>query len=356
PRHEQFYTRYGNPTLARVEALIAQLENTEAALVTASGMAAITVALLSSVRAGDHVVAQTSLYGGTANLLANWLPRFGVDAAFVDQSDPDAFAGALQPNTRVLFLESPSNPLLRITDLRAVTALARERGITTIADNTFATPYNQRPADFGVDIVVHSATKNLNGHSDVIAGAIAGSAERVRLCWETSAALGAVLGPIDGWLLLRGLRTLAVRMERHNRTAQRVAEMLAAHPNVAAVHYPGLPTHEQHALARAQMRGFGGILSFEVRGRFEDAERVISSLRLPLRAASVGGTESLVVHPAAMWRGMFDENALSAMGLAPSLIRLSVGLENDDDLLADLDQALSSGMGAAASGGKGVHG
>ncbi|HEY8314444.1 MAG TPA: aminotransferase class I/II-fold pyridoxal phosphate-dependent enzyme [Candidatus Baltobacteraceae bacterium] len=342
PRHERFYTRYGNPTLAQVEALLAKLEGMEAALVTASGMAAISVAVLAMVRAGDHIVAQRDLYGGTTSLLKNWLPRFGVEATFVDQTQPQAFAEAIRANTRAIVLETPSNPLLRITDLRAVTAIAHERGITTIADNTFATPYNQRPADFGVDLVVHSATKYLNGHSDVIAGAIAGSRERVNACWEAMIVLGAVLGPIDAWLVLRGLRTLAVRMERHNRTAQRVAEMLAGHPAVSAVAYPGLTSHPQHDLARAQMRGFGGIVSFEVAGGYDAAQRVLARVQMPLRAASVGGVESLIVHPAAMWGGIIDAGALAESGVGPSLIRLSVGLENEDDLLDDLDRALRS--------------
>ncbi|MGZ3509688.1 MAG: trans-sulfuration enzyme family protein [Vulcanimicrobiaceae bacterium] len=340
PRHERFYTRYGNPTLAQVEGLIAKLEGTEAALVTASGMAAISTAILSSVKAGDHVVAQRNLYSGTTNLLEPWLSRFNVEATFVDQTDPQAFADAIRPNTRAIVVETPSNPLLRITDLSAVATLARERGILTIADNTFATPYNQRPASFGIDVVVHSATKYLNGHSDVISGVIAGSRQRLDAFWETSLVLGAVLGPLDAWLVLRGLRTLAVRMERHNRSALRVAQMLAQHPAIAAVHYPGLPSHPQHEIAKRQMRAFGGIVSFEVAGGFESAERVLSSVRLAQRAASVGGVESLIVHPAAMWSGQLDSDSLAAAGIVPSLIRLSVGLENVDDLIDDLDRAL----------------
>ncbi|MGZ3499526.1 MAG: trans-sulfuration enzyme family protein [Vulcanimicrobiaceae bacterium] len=340
PRHERFYTRYGNPTLAQVERLIAKLEETEAALVTASGMAAISTAILSSVKAGDHVVAQRNLYSGTTNLLEPWLSRFNVEATFVDQTDPQAFADAIRPNTRAIVVETPSNPLLRITDLSAVATLARERGILTIADNTFATPYNQRPASFGIDVVVHSATKYLNGHSDVISGVIAGSRQRLDAFWETSLVLGAVLGPLDAWLVLRGLRTLAVRMERHNRSALRVAQMLAQHPAIAAVHYPGLPSHPQHEIAKRQMRAFGGIVSFEVAGGFESAERVLSSVRLAQRAASVGGVESLIVHPAAMWSGQLDSDSLAAAGIVPSLIRLSVGLENVDDLIDDLDRAL----------------
>lgn len=340
PRHERFYTRYGNPTLAQVEAIIAKLEGTEAALVTASGMAAISTAILSSVKAGDHVIAQRHMYSGTANLLQPWLSRFGVETTFVDQTDPQAFADAVRPSTRAIVIETPSNPLLRVTDLQMVGALGRERGIVTIADNTFATPYNQRPADFGIDVVVHSATKFLNGHSDVVAGVIASSRERMEAFWETSLVLGGVLGPFNGWLVMRGLRTLAVRMERHNSNALRVAQMLSQHPAISAVHYPGLATHPQHEIAKRQMRAFGGIMSFEVAGGYEQAERMLSSVRLAQRAASVGGVESLIVHPAAMWSGQFDSDALAAVGIVPSLIRLSVGLENIDDLLEDFDRAL----------------
>ncbi len=261
PRGHDFYTRYGNPNHAQVAAVVAELEHTEAAMVTASGMAALTTAVLALVCAGDHVIGQKSTYGGTASVLLNLLPRLGVSTTQVDQTDPEAFERALTPRTRLILLESPSNPLLQITDLRAVADLARAHGVLTLADNTFATPVNQRPADFGVDLVWHSATKYLNGHSDVSAGVLAGPAGILDRIWDVALLTGAVLGPFDAWLLLRGLRTLPLRMPRHNANGQALAEALSDHPAVARVHYPGLATHPQHALAASQMSGFGGVLA-----------------------------------------------------------------------------------------------
>lgn len=339
-RNPRFYTRYGNPTLREVETLLARLEGAEDALVTASGMGAITAAVLSCVRAGDHVVAQREVYSGTGELFSAVLPRFGVEVTLVDQTDTAAFASACTPRTALIYVETPSNPLLRITDLRAVAALGRERNVRTIADNTFATPLNQRPLECGIDLVVHSATKYLGGHSDVSAGAIAGTREMLEACWRTAVVTGAVLGPIDAWLLLRGMRTLALRVRQSNATAQSLAEFLETHEAVRRVHYPGLPAHPQHALARSQMTGFGGVLSFEIEGGADRAERVISAMRIASRAASLGGTESLAVAPAAMWSGALDEAGLRALGVSPSLIRFSVGIESAADLRSDLDRAL----------------
>lgn len=342
PRHHRFYSRYGNQTHAHAEAVIAALEGAEDALLTGSGMGAISTSVLTFVRAGDHVVLQQNHYPGTTSLARDLLPRWGVESTAVDQRSPEAFERALRPNTRLIILESPSNPLLRLTDLRAVAAVARERGILTIADNTFATPINQRPIDLGIDLVVHSATKYLGGHSDLTAGVVAGAAVPIEKVWKTSLVLGAVLGPFDGWLLLRGLRTLAVRMERHNRTALAVARFLAAHPKVRRVHYPGLEGGEQHELARRQMRGASGVMSFELAGGFEAAERFVSGLRLAARAASVGGVESLVVHPAAMLAATMTAEEFAAVDVPADLVRLSVGLEDERDLVADLDAALGA--------------
>lgn len=345
PRHERFYTRYGNPTLAAAEALLARLEGAESALVTASGMGAMTAAVLAHVRAGDHVVAQGDLYGGTRGLLARFLPRFGVEVTFVDQASNEAFTAAMRPGTTLVVLETPSNPLLRLTDLAAVCGLAREHGARSIVDNTFASPINQRPLEFGADLVVHSATKVLNGHSDVVAGAVAGSTENVERVWNSAVVLGATLGPFDAWLLVRGLRTLALRVERHNRSAERIAAFLGSHAGVRNVYYPGLPSHPQHDLAKRQMRGFGGVLSFDVRGGAQGAREVFAALRLPQRAASVGGVESLIVHPAAMWSGVLEPDELESAGIGPSLLRLSVGLEAVEDLVEDLDRALATVAG-----------
>lgn len=340
PRNPRFYTRYGNPTLREVETLLAELEGGEDALVTASGMGAISAAVLSNVRAGGHVVAQREIYSGVGELISGLLPRFGVDVTLVDQTDTGAFAAACNDRTTLIYLETPSNPLLRITDLRAIAAVARERNVRTIVDNTFATPLNQNPIACGIDIVVHSATKYLGGHSDLSAGAIVGTRAALEACWRTSIVTGAVLGPIDAWLLLRGMRTLALRVERQNANALALAEFLQHHPAVTAVNYPGLSTHPQHALARSQMRGFGGVLSFEVDGGSERVERVLGALQIPSRAASIGGFESLVVAVGAMWSGTLDDEALAALGVSPSLIRFAVGIENVEDLRSDLDRAL----------------
>ena len=308
-RGHDFYTRYGNPNHAQVSAVVAELEHTEAAMVTASGMAALTTAVLALVSAGDHVIGQKSTYGGTASVLLNLLPRLGVSTSLVDQTDPEAFEKALTPQTRLILVESPSNPLLQITDLRAVAKLARAHDVLTMADNTFATPVNQRPADFGIDLVWHSATKYLNGHTDVSAGVLAGPARILDRIWDVALLTGAVLGPFDAWLLLRGLRTLPLRVARHNVNGQALAEALEDHPAVARVHYPGLATHPQHTLAGSQMSGFGGVLGIELAGGFEAADAFLGRLRYARRSASLGGVESLAVHPASMWRGMLSERA-----------------------------------------------
>jgi methionine-gamma-lyase len=336
PRGKDFYTRYGNPNHAQVAAVVAQLENTEAAMVTASGMAALTTTVLALVSAGDHVIGQKSTYGGTASVLLNLLPRLGVSTTQVDQTDPEAFEKALTPQTRLILVESPSNPLLQVTDLRAVADLARAHDVLTLADNTFATPLNQRPTDFGIDLVWHSATKYLNGHSDVSAGVVAGPAQLLDRIWDVSLLTGAALGPVDAWLLLRGLRTLPLRVARHNDNGQALAEALERHPAVSRVHYPGLPTHPQHTLAARQMRGFGGVLALELAGGFQAADAFVGQLRYARRSASLGGVESLAVHPASMWAGMLSEEQLVASGLPMGLVRVASGIEDTADLVADV--------------------
>ncbi|MEV7323695.1 aminotransferase class I/II-fold pyridoxal phosphate-dependent enzyme [Streptomyces sp. NPDC093970] len=334
PRGQDFYTRFGNPNHAQAAAVVAELEGTEAAMVTASGMAALTTAVLALVSAGDHVVGQRSTYGGTASVLLNLLPRFGVTTTLVDQTDQEAFSKALTPRTRLILVETPSNPLLQITDLRAVAELARAHDVLTMADNTFATPLNQRPADFGIDLVWHSATKYLNGHTDVSAGVLAGPAGLLDRVWDTGLLTGAVLGPFDAWLLLRGMRTLPLRMPRHNANGQALAEALHAHPAVRRVHYPGLASHPQQQLAATQMSGFGGVLGVEFTGGFEAADAFLGGLRYARRSASLGGVESLAVHPASMWRGMLSDDQLAA-SVPPGLVRLAAGTEDTADLVAD---------------------
>jgi methionine-gamma-lyase len=342
PMHARYYTRYGNPTLERTAQLIAQLEGAEAALLTASGMSAVSTALIGLLSTGDHVVAQTSHYMGTSKLLGELLLRYGVRVTLVDQTAVQSFEGAIEPSTRLMMLETPVNPTLALTNLAAVCALARRRGVLSVVDNTFASPINQNPIAFGADLVVHSATKYLGGHHDLTAGAIIGTRGLIERIWDTSIVLGGTLAPHDAWLLLRGLRTLAVRVERINASALHIAKALEKMQGVARVHYPGLQSHPQHALARQQMRGFGAVIALQVDGGYREAERLMCRLTLFTQAVSLGGVESLAAHAAAMWVGTLSDDAMRAAGIEPGLIRLSIGLEDPDDLLADLEQALSS--------------
>ncbi|HTX56073.1 MAG TPA: aminotransferase class I/II-fold pyridoxal phosphate-dependent enzyme [Candidatus Acidoferrales bacterium] len=343
PTFERFYTRYGNPNHGAVERILAALERGEAAMVSASGMGAIASTAVALTSSGAHVVAQRMIYDGTRALLRDVLSRFGVEVTFVDQHDPAAFAKAMRPSTRLVMLESPSNPLLGITDVGAVARIAHEIGALVTIDSTIATPINQRPLELGADVVLHSATKYLGGHSDLIAGVVVSSRELVARIWETHHILGATLGPFEAWLLLRGLRTLEMRVERHNANALAVARAMSEHPRVARVYYPGLESHPGHAVARHQMRGFGGLVSLEIDGSFEDARRVIDRLALFHSAASLGGVESLVAQPATMWPNSSASADARAMGIIPSLLRLSIGVERAEDLIADLERALAAG-------------
>jgi cystathionine beta-lyase/cystathionine gamma-synthase len=328
PLHPAFYTRYGNPTTRAFEKALTALEGGEAALATASGMGAIAATLMALVASGEHVVAQDVIYGGTKGLLSDIAPRLGIDVTFVDQTDAGAFARAVQPNTRLFILESPCNPMMTITDLRAVAQIARSAGVATLVDNTIASPINQQPLSFGIDLVMHSATKYIGGHSDLSAGVIIGSKEKIAAIWEKAFLLGATLDPFAAWLGLRGLRTLPMRVARQNDTAMAVATHLATHPLVSTVRYAGLETHLQHALAREQMTGFGGVLSFEVRGGLDQASAVVEALDIAHQSASFGSFSSLVVQPAAMWAGMMSAEQLGEAGVPAGLIRLAVGFED----------------------------
>ncbi len=341
-RHPEFYTRFGNPTLAQAERVLATLEGAEAALVSSSGMGAFTATVLSVVESGSHLVAQTSHYGGTTSLLRDFLPKFGVQTTSVDQRDSAAFEKAIRPNTRLVIVESPSNPVMRLTDLQAVARMAKAHGALTFADNTFATPLNQRPLDMGIDLVFHSATKYLGGHSDLIAGVVMGNAALIKRVWDTHVVIGTTLSPMNAWLLLRGLRTLMLRVRQHNENALAVAQFLESHPAVRKVHYPGLRSHPQHDLALRQMKGFGGMLSFELKRGFGAAERFLDRVQLPSRAASLGAVETLVVDAAANFRHYFKPEEADAVGIVPGLVRVSVGLEAANDLIADFEQALQS--------------
>ena len=339
-RPAEFYTRYGNPTHRQVEATVAALEGGEAALVTSSGMGAIFPAVMSLLQSGDHVVAQRVHYAGATKLMRDLLPRWGIERTFVEQADAGEFAAAVRPNTKLIYVESPSNPLMQLTDLRAVAELARSHGITTIIDNTFATPVNQRPIELGIDVVVHSATKYLGGHHDLTAGVVVGPGSFVKRVWEFNILSGSILSPFDAWLLLRGLKTLGLRVERQNRNALALAQFMESHPKVARVNYPGLESHPQHALARRQMRGFTGMMSVELEGDLGAVSRFISALRLARCAVSLGGVETVVVPVAAMWSHQHTPEQRRALGIGDGLVRISVGAEDERDLVADFEQAL----------------
>ncbi len=334
------YTRSGNPTRAALEENIASLEGGIACRATSTGMAAIT-AVMHLFQPGDHIIAGHDIYGGTFRLFHNVYSQWGLKFSFVDMGDPANVRGAVTPATKCIWIETPSNPLLRVVDIAALTAIAREAGATTIADNTFMSPYLQRPFEHGVDVVLHSTTKYLNGHSDVVGGCVvtrhAAQAERVAFIVN---ALGVSCSPFDAWLVLRGLKTLGPRMEAHQRSAMAVAQMLAGHPQVERVYYPGLPSHPQHALARRQQNGFGAMLSFDVRGGREQAERVLNGVKLFYLAESLGGVESLVSYPETMSHASMTPEARRAAGISEKTIRVSIGIEHPDDLVADLRQAL----------------
>jgi methionine-gamma-lyase len=338
------YTRLGNPNHVVVEEKMADLENGEAAVATASGMAAISAAVMTFVQAGDHIVAGRALYGCTFSLLHHVLPRFGVTSTFVDTRDSEAVAAAIRPETRLIFLETPSNPNLELVDIAAICTLAHERGVQVLVDNTFCTPYLQRPLDLGADIVVHSATKYLNGHGDVIAGFVVGSEEfisQVRVIGLKDIT-GAVLGPFEAFLTLRGMKTLSYRMDAHCRNAQQVAEFLEAHERIEKVIFPGLPSHPQFELASRQMSGPGGVVSFEVKGGHEAAVAVIDHVKMISIAVSLGDIESLIEHPASMTHSTYTPEERQTAGISDGLVRLAVGLEDPQDICDDLDKALAA--------------
>lgn len=346
-RYPYFYHRHGNPVSSQTAELIAKLEGTEASLLTATGMAAISTAVLSVVKAGDHVVAQQSHYSAANILLRELLPQFGVSVSFADQLDNGSFDSAIRDQTTLIYLETPSNPNLAITDLAYVGTLARKKGITTICDNTFASPINQRPADFGIDIVVHSATKYLGGHSDLTAGVICGNKDAVDKAWKKLLSLGGSLAPFDSWLLLRGLRTLSLRVKQINENALALARWFEQHPLIKRVLYCGLPSHPQHELAKKQLSGFTGMLCVEISGKdeqeqFARAQTVLNHLQLFANAASLGGVESLVVHPASMWGLHHSPEQKQKAGINDGMLRISVGIEHIDDLIGDFEQALDN--------------
>jgi cystathionine beta-lyase/cystathionine gamma-synthase len=342
-RGDLLYTRYGNnPLQLLVGEKLAALEGMESGLVLGSGMAAISMTLLTLARSGDHIVASNHLYGATRHLMEEELPRRGVSTTFVEPREGREWRKAVEDRTRVFYLEAPTNPTLRVFDVRAVARLARELGIVLVMDATFATPVNMRPADLGVDVVIHSATKYLGGHSDIIAGAVCGPVEVVDEVTQTMRLYGPAADPHMVWLLDRGLRTLDARMARHNQNGKAVAEFLEGHPAVEVVHYPGLPSHPDHALARELMSGFGGMVSFVLEGGGRAANRFMKRLRLMAVATSLGGVESLVSQPRYTSHARMSARARREQGIPDGFVRLSVGIENVEDILADLEQALGS--------------
>jgi cystathionine gamma-synthase/cystathionine gamma-lyase/cystathionine beta-lyase len=339
--HDIRYARLSNtPSHEALHAKLAALEGAEAALATASGMAAISAVLFSNLRAGDHLLAQEGLYGGTHDLMTRDLPRLAIEVSFVPGDDPAAWRKAVTPRTRLFYLESLTNPLVRIGDLPAAAAFARERDLVSVIDNTFATPLAFQPIRHGFDLVVHSATKYLNGHSDLIAGAVMGTSARVREVKRTLDHLGGSLDPHACFLLQRGLKTLGVRFRQQCATALQIAQFLKAHRGVERVNHPGLASHPDHGRARELFAHFGAMLSFEPRDGAAGAERMFSRLKLPLHAPSLGGPETLVTRPAASSHAGLSPEDRARIGISDGLVRMSVGLETPEDLLEDLDQAL----------------
>jgi cystathionine gamma-synthase len=334
------YGRYGNPTQRIAEAKLAALEGAEDCLLFASGMAAMTTALFAMLSRGTHVVVTDDSYRRTRQFLNQTLPRYGIEVSTVPAGDYDAMEDAIRPTTRVLLSESPTNPYNRILDLERFAEIGRRHRVRTVIDATFATPYNVRPLEFGVDLVMHSATKYLGGHNDLLAGAVLASRGLVDGVRELQGVMGAVIDPFAAYLLVRGIKTFALRMERQNANALALAEFLAGHPRVDAVHYAGLPSHPEHAIAKRQMRGFGGVVSFEVRGDLDAASRVVDACRIPCIAASLGGVESLIEQPAVMSFYELTTEERRRIGIADNLIRYAVGIEDADDLIVDLGQAL----------------
>jgi methionine-gamma-lyase len=336
------YTRYGNPTIHALEEKIASLEAGDAALAFGSGMAAISSAILGYVKAGDHVVAARSLYGATYDFLNRVLPSMGASATFVQSTRAEDFEKAIQPNTRLIYLETPSNPVLEILDIAALAGVARSHGIPSMLDNTFASPVLQQPLKLGITVVVHAATKYLCGHGDAMGGAVIGPQDYIsHLSLDVLRSFGGVMSPFNAWLILRGIHTLHLRVPAQCANAQKIAEFLAHHPKVEYVNYPGLPSHPGHDLAKRQMSAFGAMISFEAKGGYEGGKRVMDGVRIFLRAASLGDTRSLIVHSASTSHRAMPREQREAIGISEGLVRLSVGIEAVEDLIQDLDQALA---------------
>ncbi len=339
---DRYYTRWGNPTITLAEQTVAAIEGTEEARVFASGMGAITTAVLALLKAGDHIVAQRDIYGGVTKFFSQWLPKVGIETTFVDTNDFDQAERDIRPNTRMLYLESPTNPSVRVVDFRKAAGLAKKHRLISMIDSTFGTPINQHPAEYGIDLIMHSGTKYLSGHADLTCGVVCGSSEVIQPIDDARKTLGNCMDPHAAFLLIRGMKTLAVRVARHNENALRVAEFLEQHRKVRRVHYPFLKSHSEYAIAREQMSGGSGMVTFEVDGTGDDARRVSEAMRLFTLATSLGGVESLVSIPVLTSHAMISAEQRAEMGVTEQMIRLSVGIESADDLIQDLEQALQA--------------
>jgi len=335
------YTRLGNPTIDLLAGKIALLESTEAGMIFASGLSAIFNVVATTAKTGEHIVSDNTIYGGTFALFKNVLPRFGIETTFIDASNISEVTAALRENTKLIFIETPANPTLKIIDIAQCAKIARDKNIPLCVDNTFATPYLQRPIEQGADIALHSLTKYFGGHGDIIGGAVAGKKEFIKELWEIGKEIGGSNSPFNAWLVLRGLKTLAVRMEKHCDNAMEIAEYLSKHNKVEKIYYPGLPTHPGHDLAKKQMSKFGGMIGFDVKGGKEAGKIVMNSVKLCILAVSLGDVDTLIEHPASMTHFTYSDEELLKCGIKPGYIRISVGLENAADLIADLEQALS---------------
>ncbi len=336
------YTRLGNPTTRQLEMRVAAMEGMEDAAATATGMGAVSGALLANLQCGDHIISSKAVYGCSYALISHMLTRFGIEVTFVDMTEPENIEQAIKSNTKVIFLETPINPNLVVLDLEKISAIAKKHQVISIVDNTFLTPYLQQPAKFGIDIVVHSATKYLNGHGDVVAGIICGSAEMImNIKMTVLKDIGATISPHDAWLILRGIKTLSVRMDRHCQNAQRIAEFLEGHKSIAQVYYPGLKSHMGHKFIGKQMKAAGGVIAFELKSGLAGGSAFINRMKLFSIAVSLGDAESLIQHPASMTHSPYTAEERAAAGISDSLIRISVGLENVEDLINDLKQSLN---------------
>ena len=335
-----YYGRLGNPTTAALERSIAQLENGESGLAFASGMAAVSAVVLTLANSGDHIVAPSSMYSTTTNFLKHLAEKFKIETTFIDAANAENYRSAIRPNTKVIWIETPSNPLVQITDLAAVASIGKESGITTVSDNTFATPYNQRPLDLEIDAVIHSATKYLGGHSDLTAGLLVGNKDIVEKARNGAGKYyGGNIAPQVSWLVMRGIKTLALRMERHNSNASALADMLANHPKAETVFYPGRASHQNHDVAKRQMKGFGGMIGLDV-GSVEAGKSLVNNLKLCTLATSLGGVETIIQHSASMTHATIPREQRLEAGVTDGLLRLSVGIEDIDDLIEDFKQAL----------------